>query len=58
MKKSFVWTLDELEQKLTALLEKWEIIVDVTHITDLVRVDSMYSDNLIRVFIIETKDNG
>jgi len=58
MKKSFVWTLDELEQKLTALLEKWEIIVDVTHIADLVRVDSMYSDNLIRVFIIETKDNG
>lgn len=58
MKKSFVWTLDELEQKLTALLEKWEIIVDVTHITDLVRVDSMYSDNLIRVFTIETKDNG
>lgn len=58
MKKSFVWTLDELEQKLTALLEKWEIIVNVTHITDLVRVDSMCSDNLIRVFIIETKDNG
>lgn len=58
MKKSFVWTLDELEQKLTTLLEKWEIIVDITHITDLVRVDSMYTDNLIRVFIIETKDNG
>lgn len=56
MKQHFIWTFTELQVKLDKMISKNLNILNVSHISDLCEVDSFISDNMIRIFLIETKD--
>jgi len=56
IKKSFVWTFSELQERLDSYIKSWYEVIDVRYVSYLIDVASFVQDNEIRVFVLELKE--
>ena len=56
IKKSFVWTFSELQERLDSYIKIWYEVIDVRYISYLIDVASFVNDNEIRVFVLQLKE--